>query len=263
MSKFDERAMRMRREQIDLFGNKSLIVVMSRPGRRSLAYPVVKVAEAVSREKQTPTCMNRACSNEVREVDTFFAVVRSGSPLTIFQFACPACAAKSDAELLSIVRDGLSAHADIGQPNIEDGYTFEVKGEQATVRGIRIFDVGDGPSVAADTFKSLLADGLLPFFEFNHPTGCRNCFAINSWLFRDLKAAGYLDRITFWRGNSKRLRPDGEPVGPHYWAELDGSVIDGANGSYNPVLIQRREDYLREREMADIEPAVFEIAKAA
>jgi hypothetical protein len=259
MGKFDERALRMRKERIDLFGDKSVTAIISRPERRPLSYreAVPGLAADIANAKPPKLCFDIKCTNEVHDLNVYMFVATDPDAAPLGMAACEACSKKSDEEILDILRTEFAKQFGIDptKPASVVGTHFAEMGTEQTVHGIKLAIV-DGirgePCPQAMIFSELLERRALPRFVFAF-RGHNNCIAITNQLYLDLRDLGIENRFTFKEGSSSSLKSDGEPIGLHRWVELEGWVIDGSGGAFgNPVLFQRAEDYYRARQMTDI-----------
>ncbi len=270
MGKFDERALRMRKERIDLFGDKSVTVVISRPERRALTYreAISNVEEQIATAKPSMLCFDPACGKEVHALGTFMMVVTDPHPNAqpVAMTACETCSLKSNEEILTIMRADFAQH---GLDPVEQAATavldhggapFDEYATERTVAGIRLAVVGVfaecQPAIA---FAVLLEARKLPLFAFMF-RGHNNCYVVVGKLYRDLKELGAVDNFEWREGYCPILQSNGQPIGLHRWVEADGWVIDASGGAFgNPVVFQRVDDYYRKRQLTGIRDVLSEM----
>jgi hypothetical protein len=260
MGKFDERALRMRKERIDLFGDKSATMIISRAKRSALSYreAVPKLASQIANANPSALCFDKDCGREVRVLNTFMFLSTNPHAAPMAMTACEVCSKKSNEEIIEIVRADLRSHFNVGPMQAADhvGTEFvERDVSVAAVAGISLAVVGadgDRDCPPALLFAKMLERNALPRFAFAH-AGHNNCIHINRQLLLDLTAAGISHEWTFKEGNCPVLKTDGQPIGLHRWAEVAGWAVDASGGAVgNPVLFQRVEDYYGRRQMTDI-----------
>jgi hypothetical protein len=272
MGRFDERALRMRKERIDLFGNKAVTVVVSRPERRALTYREVIPAleEQIATIKPPMLCFDQACGKEVHALGVFMMVLTDPNPNAqpAAMAACETCSTKSNEEILNIIRADLTRH---GLNPVEQAATavseyggvgalFDEYATERTVAGIRLAVVGNFAECRpAMAFAKLLEARKLPMFALMF-RGHNNCYVVVSKLYHDLKSLGIADKFEWRQGYCPIIQSNNEPIGLHRWVEAGGWVIDAAGGAFgNPVVFQRAGDYYRKRQMTDIEDVRTEL----
>jgi hypothetical protein len=274
MGKFDERALRMRKERIDLFGDKAVTVVISRPERRALTYreAIPAVEEQIATTKPPMPCFDPACGKEVHALGVFMMVVTDPHPNAqpVAMAACASCSTKSNEEILKIMRADLTRHglnpveqAATATADLEyggAGAPFDEYATERTVAGIRLAVVGNFPECRpAMAFAMMLEARKLPMFALMF-RGHNNCYVVVSKLYRDLKTLGIADKFEWREGHCPIIQSNGEPIGLHRWVEADGWIIDASGGAFgNPVVFQRADDYYRKRQMTDIRDVLAEL----
>lgn len=258
MGKFDERALRMRKERMDLYGDKSVTVVVSRPERPSLSYreAVPSLLSDIA-SKPPMLCFDVNCKNEVHSLRVFMFIVTDPKSAPLIVAACEACSKKTTEDIIKILRSTVKSHFGIGPAKPSDlvHAPFVESATEQTVAGIQlaIVDGVEGKACRqALFFGALLEDRKLPHFTIAF-RGQNNCFSITRQLYLDFKALGIEERFSFKEGFSSLPKTDGQPIGQHCWIELDGWAIDASGGALgNPVLFQRTQDYYSRRIMSEI-----------
>jgi hypothetical protein len=264
MSKYDARSLRKRKEQIDLFGDKSTMVVISRPERRGISgqQDMAGVAEHIATANPAMTCFDKGCNAEVHALNTFMLIIRDdGQAKAMTMAACEACSNKSNEDILAVIRTDLRDHglAPASPADIGPVHEFEetaISGPR--VAGIQLGVVGNFSECdPAVIIAALLEAGKLPMFASFY-RGHNNCYVIVRQLRDDFKALGVDHKFQYRVGCSGVLKAIGDPNGGmHSWIEAEGWVIDASGGGRgNPVLFQRAEDYYRARQMTDIRDAL-------
>lgn len=258
MGRFDERALRMRKERIDLYGDNSSIVVISRPERRAMTYreAVPGLAADIAKANPPVLCFDVKCPNEVRALSVFMFVSTDPEAAPMGMAACEACSKKSNEDILNILRTEFASEFGISPAKFSDQNSapFEEMLTLRDVHGMKLGVVGQmgQECVVADAFATLLYKRKLPRFVFAF-RGHNNCFAITQQLYLDLKDIGVERHWKRKEGFSSVLQGDGKPIGLHRWFECEGWAIDGSGGAFgNPVLFQRVDDYRSKRAMTDI-----------
>ena len=106
MGKFNERALRMRKERIDLFGDRSAEVIISRPERPTLSLRelIPSLATDVAKANPTKLCFVPNCANEIQSLNVCIHLSINPKAKPIWLMACPECSKKPDSHLLMIVR---------------------------------------------------------------------------------------------------------------------------------------------------------------
>src|SRR5665213_702849 len=126
MGKFNERALRMRKERIDLFGDKSVTAIISRPERRALTYreAVPGLAKDIANANPPVLCFDLKCKNEVHSLDGLIMFVSTDPDAPpMGMAACVECSKKNDAEVTQILRDEFASQFSIDP--IKDGHGAE------------------------------------------------------------------------------------------------------------------------------------------
>jgi hypothetical protein len=118
------------------------------------------------------------------------------------------------------------------------GVWFSIAGVTFAMPGRETPSIPGGPNI----FVDLLEAGQLREFMILR-RGISNCHGITNALHRDLKDAGRAQRFAFKRGSSELLKSEHDPDGMHSWLEINGWVIDAANGADRPVIIVPTEGY--------------------
>ena len=258
MGKYDERALRMRKERIDLFGDKSVEVIISRPERPALSFreQLPSLAKEVENANPPKLCLDSNCENDVQSPNVFLFISTNAAANRI-AMACPECSKKRDADLITILRRELPRQFGIkpARPSDLDEAHFAEQGTEVVVDGFRLGLV-DGiegkPCSQALLFEELLAKRKLSRFAFAY-RGQNNCFSITHQLYLDFKSLGIEKMFSFKEGHVSLPKADGTPVGAHRWIELDGWVIDASGGALgNPIVFQEAESYYARRIMTDI-----------
>lgn len=265
MSKYDARSLRMRKEQIDLFGDKSTMVVISRPERRALTHrdKVSGVLADAARASPPTLCFDMNCKNEAQSINglVIFVLPRPDAPLGAL-VACRECSKKSDAAIIQIVRDETAKELHIDPVTDQNGVVLDEKLTFQTVDGVGL-GIVDGipgqPCEPALLFQKLLEEHKLPRFVFGF-RGHNNCFNINDQLYLDFKDLGVADLFAFKEGFCGVIQTNGQPVGLHRWVELDRWAVDAAGGAFgNPIIFQEAGDYYRKRMMTDVRDVLREV----
>lgn len=259
MAKFDERA--MRKEAVDLFGDKSFRVVISRPERPSISFreQLSGLAKEIADANPPKLCFDGRCDNEIRsppKVTIFVSNAGSMSNRMVF-FACSECSKKRDAELIPILQTEIRRIFGINpvQPSKFEAVHFAEQGIEIVVGEYRLGIVGGSERKSCSQalfFEKLLANGELPRFAFAYK-GHRNCVSVTHQLYLDLKSLGIEKKFSFKEGHSALPKGDGTSIGLHRWIELDGWVIDASNGgAESPIVFQEAKDYYNRRLMTNI-----------
>ena len=258
MGKFNERALRMRKERIDLYGDMSVTAIISRPERRALTYreAVPGLAADIAKAKPPGLCFDVNCPNEVHALNVYMFVSTAPEAAPMGMAACEACSKKSNEDILTVLRSEFASEFGIhpAKPSDHNGAPFEEMLTERTVHGMRLGVVGEmgQECLVADVFSGLLYERKLPRFVFAF-RGHNNCFAITRQLYFDFKALGIEEHFAWKEGFSSVPQADGKPIGLHRWIECEGWAIDGSGGAFgNPIWFQRADDYYSKRAMTDI-----------
>jgi hypothetical protein len=249
----------MRKERIDLFGDRSVQVIISRPERPALSARdlIPSLAADMAKAKPFKLCFNLACENEIQSLNVCVFLSTNTEAKTISMMACSECSKKLDSDLLTILRRQVPEQFGLrpSRPPVQNAAHFTEHGTEMVVGGFRLGIVNgiEGkPCSQALFFKKLLADRELPLLAFAY-RGQSNCFSITHQLYLDLKRLGIEKMFSFKEGNISLSKADGTPVGRHRWIELDGWVIDASGGAAgNPIVFQEAESYYARHVMTDI-----------
>jgi hypothetical protein len=224
-------------------------LAISRPGARPVSTRRYEQSLSSTEWKSDTLCFNLDCSSKLlAPPDVFMVLLQDADVAPMMMGVCSQCAKYGNGELLALVREQLSNRYGLDQRAPADSAMVELElppGIGFTIAGVSFFMPGrEPPSIPGgpNVFVDLLEAGQLREF-MTLRRGISNCHGITDALYRDLQDAGYAQLFAFKRGSSEKLRSLHDPDGLHSWLEINGWVIDAANGASRPVIIAPKDVY--------------------
>jgi hypothetical protein len=251
-------AKRKAKEWTQLFPDLPARVAISRPGARpasTLKYEQGLAAGFVTASGKPMLCFNYNCNTELHGVPAVYMFVQTEKTApAVSMGVCEHCANYNNDHLRMLVREQFGRHYGLDQQPPANSAKSEVILENVTnfvIDEVPICMASRDGITAVAVFLDLLEDGKLLEFKTLR-RGVSNCHGTVNALYHDLQDAGCLHLFAFKRGSSELMRSEHDPNGLHSWLEVNGWVIDGSNGTDNPVLIMPTDVYYDQFQMSDV-----------
>jgi hypothetical protein len=237
-------------------------IAISRPGARPISTRKYEqsMPDFIHKPDAKPAvCFNFNCSRKLLTVpDVFMFVQIEEHARPIGMGVCDSCAAQYDDDgLRALVREQYGSHYGLKQQPPENSARVEIDFEPGiafVAEGVPFFLPGRKtptmPGALAAFIELLEAGELQKFMTLRR--GISNCHGIVGALYQDLVDTGCAHLFVAKRGSCGLLKTEHDPDGLHSWIEVNGWVIDVANGADRPIIVMPVNDYHGLMQMTDV-----------